>query len=528
LLQQPISSESGFTMRNVPDQHKFDHVVTVLFENRSFDNLLGRLYEPGEVSAFEGVVGMALSNPIPAWAEHGAECELVPYGVAANIHVPNPDCWADFAHVNRQLFGATETRRGQRPDWRKTAASFNLPADPQTVPTMDGFVTDYIGAFTAEIGRQPTYPEYAQIMTGYAPQQVPVISTIARGFATFDHWFCDVPSETLTNRSFCHAGTASGFVVDTPYANFPLHNDAETIFERLDAAGLTWRVYVDPCMRCSVTGMIHATRLAEQFATNFSTLDDFFEDADDGRLPAYSFIEPCLMHAHNDYHPASGDASIDTASSVLGGEDLLARIYTAVRTSSGDDRSNFANTLLLVGFDEHGGMYDHVVPPGVDPPDSSAPAGQMGFRFDRAGLRIPAVAVSAYIEPRTVITTEYRNTSIIRTLRARWPLGPPLTARDATASDITPILTRSTPRPPEDWPDVTPRTPPRLQRAQGSLDRRLPPMGRTLLGVVMELDTHHTGHVPDLDPETATATQAANYLNERSPRLWPGLYAHAA
>jgi hypothetical protein len=53
-------------------------------------------------------------------------------------------------------------------------------------------------------------------------------------------------------------------------------------------------------------------------------------------------------------------------------------------------------------------------------------------------------------------------------------------------------------------------------------------MGRTLLGLVIALDTHYTGHIPDLDPETATSTQATDYLNERSPRLWPGLYARAA
>ena len=55
--------------------HKFDHVVSVMFENRSFDNLLGRLYQPGEVASFEGVIGKDLSNPIPAWAEHGADRE---------------------------------------------------------------------------------------------------------------------------------------------------------------------------------------------------------------------------------------------------------------------------------------------------------------------------------------------------------------------------------------------------------------------------------------------------------------------
>ena len=69
----------------------FDHVVVVMFENRSFDNLLGRLYQPGEVASFEGVLGKDLSNPIPAWAEHGADRKVVPYGVATGMDVPNPD-----------------------------------------------------------------------------------------------------------------------------------------------------------------------------------------------------------------------------------------------------------------------------------------------------------------------------------------------------------------------------------------------------------------------------------------------------
>jgi phospholipase C len=519
-------------VRNRRDPAKFDHVVMVTFENRSFDNLLGRLYQPGEVAAFEGAVGKELSNPIPEGAKFGADREFVPYAIAPNMDVPNPDCEDDLAHVNTQLFGVVEPRRIRGVASDRTSPPLNLPADPRRAPTMDGFVLDYISAFIERVGREPTYQEYAEVMTGYTPEQVPVISALARGFATFDHWFCDVPSQTFSNRSFCNAGTASGFVLNNPYANFPLHNDAETIFERLDAAGLTWRVYVDRCMRCSVTGMIHAARLAEQFATNFSTLDDFFEDADDGRLPAYSVIEPCLMHAHNDYHPALNplppNRSADTPSAILGGEDLLARIYTAVRTSSSVDGSNFANTLLLVTFSEHGGTYDHVPPPRVPPPDSAAPAGQLGFRFDRAGLRVPTVAVSAHIEPRTVVNAEYTNTSLIRTLRERWPLGPPLTFRDANAFDIAPILTRKAPRAPEDWPEVTPRPVPRQQRSLPSLDIPLLPQGQALLGLAIALDTHYTGHVPELDPRTATTVQANDYLADRSPRLWPGLYAHAA
>jgi phospholipase C len=110
----------------------------------------------------------------------------------------------------------------------------------------------------------------------------------------------------------------------------------------------------------------------------------------------------------------------------------------------------------MVAFDEHGGTYDHVPPPRAGPPDPVGPAGQMGFRFDRAGIRIPTLAVSAYTDPATVVTGEYRNTSLIATLRERWPLGPPLTARDATAPDIAPVLARRTPRPPRTGQTSTP------------------------------------------------------------------------
>ncbi|MER5380114.1 alkaline phosphatase family protein [Streptomyces sp. NPDC002688] len=506
---------------------RFDHVVSVMFENRSFDNLLGRLYQPGEVASFEGVIGKELSNTIPLWAEHSLDREAVPYGISADMDAPNPDPGEEFTHVNTQLFGLIDPAGNRGVMSERMTAPFNAPRSPGTAPTMDGFVTDYMSAFTAEMGRQPRYEEYAQIMTGYTPEQVPVISAIARGFATFDHWHCEVPSQTFTNRSFYHAATSSGFVVNAPYENFPLHNEAETIFERLEAAGLTWRVYVDPGMRMSATGMIHAARLSRFFATHFSTLDDFFDDAERGTLPAYSFIEPCLIHAHNDYHPAVDavfpGVAADSPSSVLGGEELLARIYNAVRASSSTGGSHFANTLFLVAFDEHGGTYDHVPPPRVDPPDPTAPAGQMGFRFDRAGVRIPTLAVSAYIDPRTVMSGPYRNTSLIATLRDRWPLGPPLTARDATAPSVAPVLTRATPRPQEDWPEITPRPAPQSAVPLVPLDKPLPPLGQYLLGVAITLDTRYTGHVPDLDPRTATGRQADDYMNDRTARIYPGL-----
>ena len=104
---------------------------------------------------------------------------------------------------------------------------------------MDGYVTDYISTLTGELGRQPTYEEYSQVMTGFTPEQVPVLSDLARGFGVFDHWFCEVPSQTFPNRSFWTAATSSGFSVNEPVQNWITGNTAETIFNRLEQHGKT-------------------------------------------------------------------------------------------------------------------------------------------------------------------------------------------------------------------------------------------------------------------------------------------------
>ena len=177
---------------------------------------------------------------------------------------------------------------------------------------MDGFVTDYISTFTGEIGRQPTYDEYAHIMTGYTPEQLPVLNGIARDFGVFDHWFCEVPSQTFMNRSFWTAATSSGFVVNSPMTQVVHENDAETIFERLEAHGKTWKVYVMEPMPLSFTGVIHFPRLKDRLATHFVPFAEFEKDAAAGTLPDFSLIEPNMMAGHGDYHPAMGRSFSDT------------------------------------------------------------------------------------------------------------------------------------------------------------------------------------------------------------------------
>jgi phospholipase C len=429
--------------------------------------------------------------------------------------------------VNTQLFGVIDPPQNRGVLAERMVAPYNAPPEAQA-PTMDGFVADYISAFTAEMGRQPTYDEYSQIMTGYTPEQMPVVSTLARGFATFDHWFCEVPSQTFTNRSFFNAGTASGYVTNLfPSDAFPVHNTAETIFDRLEAHGLTWRVYCDPPALVPFTGVIHAARLRERF-DNFHTTDQFLEDAANGELATYSFIEPNLLHGHNDMHPAEGalfpGLALDAPSSLLGGEALLAKLYDAVRSSSSSTGSNAFNTLFMVNFDEHGGTYDHVPPPPAPPPDPAAPAGQFGFRFDRSGVRIPAIAISPWIAERTVVNDEHRNTSVLHTLRERWSLGAPFSAREAAAPGISPILSLDHPRDPDDWPDVDPHPVPAFDATLVPPDAPLGPLARALFHGLLAFGKELGQSVPDISPDaTITGAEGLAIMRDEFGHLFPNL-----
>ncbi len=514
----------------LPDRdHALDHVVVLMFENRSFDNLLGRLYQPGEVPAFEGVIGRNLSNPVPEWARTPGGPDRIGYAVATGMNSPSPDPGEEYQHVNTQLFGTIDPPGNRGVLATRMAAPYNAPADPGQRPSLDGFVADYISAVTAETGRRPGPDQYAQIMTGYGPEQMPVLSALARGFATFDHWFCDVPSQTFPNRSFFHAASSSGYVVNvSPADSFPLHNSAETIFERLDAAGLSWRVYCDPPSHVSVTGLIHAPRLFRYFGTNFVSTDRFWADAAAGQLPAYSFIEPNLLYGHNDMHPAFDalfpGVHLDPPSSLLGGEALLAGVYDAVRSAASPGGSNAFNTLLLVTFDEHGGTYDHVPPPAAPPPDPAAPAGQYGFRFDRLGLRVPTIAISPWVPERAVVAESYQGSSVIATLRRRWNLGTPLTGRDAAAPDLTPVLSLASPRDPAGWPGVTPRPVPPFTD-QAPRHPVLSALARSALFAALELGKRLGRPVPDLAPDKdVLRADAAAILDDLFADVFPGLY----
>jgi phospholipase C len=437
-----------------------EHVVVLMLENRSFDQMLGFLYEDAgnrspSGQAFDGLTGRESNpdsngNPVPVRRLTSADPH--PY------FQPGSDPGEGYQATNSQLFGSM------------------TPPSP-AVATNDGFVADF--AYT--LGWENKSPRWksqvmagttaASIMSTYGPELLPVLSGLARGFAVCDHWFASAPTETLPNRAFANAATSQGHLDDNTKTY-----TCRSIFGLLSDHGLDWRIYgyaLDPLTRKNFPDTTNAPE------THFGIFGDFQAAAAAGTLPPYTFLEPSWGSNGNSQHP-----NYDVAL----GEALIHDAYRAVRDGPG-----WNQTLLIVTYDEHGGCYDHVPPPlGALPPDQSI--GEQQFDFTRFGVRVPTVLVSPWIPAGTVYraldTTgpPLDHTSILATLEHRWNL-PPLTARDGAAPDIAAVLSETTPRTDDPLSGVPvptarqlrqPAGPSHMQRVHAELVADLPVPGQRL------------------------------------------------
>ncbi len=394
---------------------KIEHVVVLMMENRSFDNLLGRLYPRSE--KFDGLTGTEFNldlsgNRVLVNNRPGTSADV--------MTTPNPNPGELWLDVNEQLFG----RPGN-------------PGDDD-VADMSGFVRNYL----RQAQRTGKRYDAERIMHHFTPDQVPVISQLARQFAVSDRWFASSPTQTWPNRFFVHTGTANGYENNLP-PHFPYK--MTSIFERLhqrDPAN-GWRIYYHDIPHTLTLSNLWKHR------TRFSRFDKFIAHAGQGTLPSYAFIEP-------DFFPVRGRQSDEhPPTSVAAGEALIADVYNAVRQGPA-----WTKTLLVILFDEHGGCYDHVPPPLALPPSDAVTS---PFKFDRFGVRVPAVFISPFISAGQVLrpggATPFDHTSVIATLRRRFGLGAPLTNRDAAAPTFEAVL---------DLPDPTNMGPERIDAPEGS------------------------------------------------------------
>jgi phospholipase C len=378
----------------MPANPNIKHIVVLMMENRSFDHLLGYLMM--EDPDIDGVTDNLYSNADTAGEPHrttsGAEYQ-------GQLII---DPGHDAADVYFQMYGVP----------------FGTAAGE---PTMSGFSQDY-----QQLGGDPQ-----DIMRCFTPQQIPNIAALARAYTVCDRWFSSVPGPTLPNRAFAHFGTSFGRLDMSPvyFSNKP------NIYSRLKAAGAQGRIYY----YAPWSGTLGLTFLITSQRQYFGLWGDFLSDCKNNKLPQYSFVEPPYYDNGDtiaaDQHP---DHNIQA------GDNFVRQVYEAVRSNEDTWRS----TLLLVVWDEHGGIFDHVAPPKVDHPDgftSTAPP----FGFDRYGVRVPAIAISPYIQAGQVDHTLYEHASIPATATAQF-IGDPKTnapyAREQWASNLLALLKLNAPR----------------------------------------------------------------------------------
>lgn len=491
------------------------NVVVVMLENRSYDNVLGWLYHSGNAPPYDkapdgqaglnGLTGKESNpnpfGPTPILVQNlgGATYEGLPHA-ATCIPIDDPgEYFKDIAQQINSLSAPASTNPYEN-------------YDPGASGLMQGFTRNY--AELHGIGqKRPPAAAVPEVMNYFTPAQLPVTAFLARNYAVCDTWFASAPTQTFTNRAFalCAApgvsGGSSGFslVDDSQYAD-PLTHLPSLLSVLHNAAPATnggpqWKVYFHDYSIAMLTVPHVKSAGRSDSNVNVSTFDHsdwgdtlphqlkrpwphksgalpptFADDVRNNTLPPFSLIEPRygtfnkpfgitppphrLPANSNHPGPGYGNVSVDAPPiDVLSGELLLLEVYNMLRTQE----QLWSETLLIVTYDEHGGLYDHHPPPPATPPGHGVPAASCdtdsaanGFTFNVFGCRVPAIIVSPGILPGTTVPLEpplvglapqiFDHTSIIRTVWEVFGLDsqqPSLTDRDAVAPSVWPSIQNS-------------------------------------------------------------------------------------
>jgi phospholipase C len=348
---------------------EIDHIVVVMQENHSFDNYLGTLGR-GDGLTLDSKGRPTNTNPDPTGA------------YVRSFHETN----------TRQAGHVTQS-------WNASHLQY-----------ANGRNNGFIG------------PESSSdwSMSYYTGEEIPFYHSLAKTFPLCDRYFCSVLAQTYPNRRFLLSGTAFGLIatVDSSITGIPPNG---TIFDRLDANGISWASYAT-----NVSFLNVINDIVHKNPSRIKTIDQFYADAKAGSLPAVSYVDTNILTGTEE-NPQ--DISL--------GENFVSMVANALLNSPA-----WHKTMLVWTYDEHGGYYDHVPPPPAIPPDDIKPvltsADQPG-EYDRYGFRVPTVVMSAYSKPHFVSHTVYDHTSVLKTIERKWNL-PAMTYRDANANDLLDCL----------------------------------------------------------------------------------------
>jgi len=349
------------------------HVVVMAQEGHTFDNYLsGR---PGAAGRPSGVC-------VPAAGRSGTPC-VHPYPINGSPHA--------------MLRATSATQRTSVNGGR-----------------MDGFVR-----------AQAVHDADGRVAMGYYPtKQLPILNGLADRGVLFDHWFAAVPGGSIANDLFGVAARSPGDVSAVPSGGW---THTPLIFDRLQAARVTWRVYVedyDP--RTTIRTATSTQQRAEGQVARVPLLSTkrwlgqplhghvvplarYYQDLAHGRLPQVAFVVTTRHTERPPQNPATGQS-------------LVRGVVNALLGSSA-----WAGSAFFLTYTDPGGWYDHV-------PPVAAPGGAA------RGLRVPTVMISPFARAGTVDHTVVDSAGILKVIEQNWSL-PPLTDRDADAPSLLSTLT---------------------------------------------------------------------------------------
>jgi len=460
--------------------HPIEHVVVLMLENRGFDHFMGYLYEGKDqprnsfpaapkgkhasLRKFEGMEGLA---PVHAYDYHyeqavpGPRTLRHPTGTTVHVprhiegkvrprkgaracNVPRVNPHEDFIHIFQQMYGKDVVPEFAAMRQRDSRNALVKSGGKYKTPTMTGFAHNYCDGIMHHKGHGTllTHEMVSEIVDIYLPDQLPVMSGLARHYAVSDLWFCSVPSQTNTNRAFWVAGSAAGEVTNAYYPAYPklekatgeLHADQmpeggddgmlhrRCLFDVLEENDVEWRYYWSSHWPPKPISGNYFKCMFPQLAdkghnANVPLIKQFYADAAAGTLPPVAYLEPTWGGgAHwdagakrmvgNEFHPVQD---------MTNGEMFVKQVYEAIASSPKWD-----TTLLVITFDENGGTYDHMPPWEAVPTGREPEVVQFGFEFDCYGVRVPTLLISKHIKPGTIFRSPtavpFDHTSIIATI----------------------------------------------------------------------------------------------------------------
>lgn len=452
---------------------QIQHIVFLAQENRSFDHYFGALRGYWAANGYpdQSFDGLPQFNPASGSAPLKGP---VPTNPGCDPSAPpSSGCVFDPNVTVSSFHLLTQCAENPSPSWDEGHRDwdYNDPTGLQPAK-LNGFV--YAAGEDAR-NNQPPYADTAgaRAMGYYDGGDLNYYYFMASNFGTSDRWFNPVMSRTHPNREYLIAGTSQGYA-------YPPGTDsqdqalltAKTIFQELQDAGISWKIYVNPqgtgcagppfsaaCLvgQSYVQNFTFAQTLVSQYPQNIAPISQYFTDLQNGTLPQVAQIEPAT-DAGLDEHPATSDAYPANAQT--------GTAYVSTLINSLMQSSSWKNSVFILTFDEGGGFYDHVPPQPAVSPDGIKPKDLLPndictsvtgtgplCDFTYTGYRVPLLVVSPYAKKNYVSHTVADMTAILKLIETRFNL-PPLTRRDAAQMDMTEFFNFSA------APWLTPPSPP--------------------------------------------------------------------